>query len=207
MNAPSLPLGSGRRIYGIAESWQRIARTTRRSLGGIARKAQRDRGSASFALAGGVSAAAVAPRDAAHDEQSQAGAFHALAQALVDAVEAAEDPLQFALRDALALVGDPHQQIGGFVENFNGDGNLAGRVFDRVFQQIVDRRPQLFGISLHKRRGQRVVDEADVLLGKVMAGLGQRRRSRARSLQGRGAEKSLRFSAPDGRLATPAPRY
>ncbi len=73
-------------------------------------------------------------------------------KALIDAIEAAEDPLEFALRDALALVGDPHQQIVGVVEKFNRNGDLAGRVFDRVFQQVVDGRPQLFGISLHKGR-------------------------------------------------------
>ncbi len=149
----------------------------------------------------------MAPRDAAHDEQSQARALYALAQAFIDAIEAAEYPLEFALRDALALVGDSHQQIGGFVEDFNGDGDLAGRVLDRILQQIVDCRPQLFGISLHEWRRERVVDEADVFLRKVMAGLGERG-AVAHDLSQIEALEILRaLSVPDGRRATPAPRY
>src|ERR1017187_8520660 len=148
MNSPSLPGAAGDGLYGIAECMQREARTTASAtgsaaipgvmecLGRIARQAERDGGAAAFALAVGIGAASVALGDAAHDEQSQSRALYA--QAFVDAIEAAEYPLEFALRDALALVVDPYQQIAGFVEDFNRDGDLAGRVLDRVLQQIGD---------------------------------------------------------------------
>jgi hypothetical protein len=79
------------------------------------------------------------PRDPADDKQSQAGALYALAQALVDAVEAAKDPIEFTLRNTLTLVGDSNQQIGSFVQNFNGDDNLFRRILDGVLQQIAER--------------------------------------------------------------------
>ena len=62
--------------------------------------------------AGGADAAAVLTGDGTDEEQAEAGAFDLDGVAAGNAVEALEDALEFALRDAEAAIGDGEGDVG-----------------------------------------------------------------------------------------------
>ena len=130
--------GHGTPLSAFVGSTLRGRRTTGRMLaGGGGRDAQHERAALTFARRH-LDVAAVVGRDVAHDRQAEARPTGVAAARLVDAVEALEDPVEVAARDARALVGDheldPRPDDTG--PDLDEAADLA--VLDGVLDQVAD---------------------------------------------------------------------
>ena len=113
------------------------------------RQQERERAAAAGAVALGERAAAVLPRDRSDDEQAETAALGAHRDAGRDAVEAPEDPLQLAGRDADAADPSPAPPAARrrrLQPHLNTDV-VGRRVLHRVVEQIPDGRSQLVGVA------------------------------------------------------------
>src|SRR5262249_35738371 len=83
-----------------------------------------------------VDAAAVVDRDVLDDGEAEPGATGVPRAGLVGAVEPFEDAVEVLGRDADALVADRDIDHVGGGADLDDDGRLAGRVRDRVLDEI-----------------------------------------------------------------------
>ena len=111
------------------------------------------------------------------DGQAEARTPVGPAPAVVDPVEALEDPLELRRRDADAAVGDgdldvvvvAHRvDVGGDHDPGPGIG-----VDDRVLDQVADRDPELPGAAQHQGAGRARHGQGDLVLARHPPGAGR----------------------------------
>ena len=155
-----------------------------------ARQMQRERAAAAGFAAHGHRAA-VRAGDQLDDAEAEADAAGLARQPLIDAIEAPEDPALLARGDADAVVADgehhqatPPRRCGrqgavGVGVDLDVDSLLRRRVFQRVVQEVDERRHQRLGVGDHRRKICGDVDAEVAVRGHPVAnGIEGRRHDR-----------------------------